>query len=156
MAVVKVDTSKGNVFDNSYEPVPPGIYVVSLGNLPGSQVEASKVFAVQNSKKNTAIIPAQLRIEGGPSGEETSYKGRLVFDNFALSSEVGQKRLVHCALSFGAMSKEEISSNNGVDLERFSPEQRAKVEIKIKNEKPYDDPTGEPEPKNVVKRYLFE
>lgn len=157
MGIVNINTQSEDIFEQqSFEPIPAGVYLFSLGNLPGSNVEAKKTFAVQTSSKGTPIVPVQLRCEANADGSETKYKGRLVFDNCALSHEVGQKKLVHMALAFGAISKEEISAAGGVDLERFSPMLRAKVEIGVKMEKPFNEPGGEAEPKNVVKRYLFE
>ncbi len=159
MGLVNVDTSSESIFtQDSFEPIPPGVYICSIGNIVGTSTLApEKLLRVQTSKSsNKPMVPVQLRIEAGGAGEETPFKGRIVYDNCALSADFGIKRLVQMALAFDAMTKDEIKALGGVDLERFTPDQRARVEIKISMRKPYDNPEGEPEPENRVKRYMFE
>lgn len=161
MSIVKIDTSSDDIFKPvSFEPIKPGVYLCSIKNLPsvcGDSIEPKKQFTVQMSSKDTQIIPVQLVIESAVDGSETDMKGKTVFDNLPLEHPFGQQKLVHLALSVGAMTEDEIKASGGqIDLARFLPGQRGAVEIGIKMQKPYDNPDGEPEPRNVVKRYLWE
>jgi len=159
MGVVKVNVNDDLFSPDLYKPIPKGIYLFSIGNLPGvdPSIKPEKVFQVQTSKSSgNPMVPIQVRIEGDETGAECKEKGKVVFDNAVLSEDFGIKKLTHLALSTGAMTKDEISQTGGVDLERFSPDLRGKCEVAIRMEKPYDDPTGEPEPRNIIRRYLFE
>lgn len=154
MPLVNVDTTQEDLFEQpSFEPVPKGVYICSLGNLPGTPgVKPEKELRPQTSRSGNPNIPVCLVVEGDAEGSETPYKGRMIFDNCALSHEVGIKKLAHLALAFGAMTQGEIRDAGGVDTDRFTSDMRGKVDVGTKSEI-YE---GEDRVKNVARRYLFE
>ena len=139
MSLVKVNTANPKNFEKrDFTPMPKGQYVFEIAN----DLVVTKAKSSDNN-----IIKVELVCQ-----DEGEYKGKMVFDNIALTKKA-EFKLCHLVLAAGTQTKEDMQE--GVDLDLLKGR---RVEADITVQPPRTDPsTGDLYPEsNKVQRYIFD